>query len=148
MEKINNSETKFKHWGNKRKIQYGHNETKENSGYKLCVGGFIMSEYKLKPGKLGEKIVDTYKGIEEKFVDTFLEEDGSLKTGGMAEKATSAYQKIEDAVVGGYKKVEDTFVGGYKKVEDAFVDAFLEKVEDSGKVSQEHTTEAGGAADK
>lgn len=55
-----------------------------------------------------------------------------LKTGGMAEKAVSAYQKIEDAVVGGYKKVEDTVVGGYKKVEDAFVDTFLEKTEDGG----------------
>ena len=62
---------------------------------------FIMSEYKLKTGKLGAKIVNAYKGIEDKFVDTFLEEDGSLKTGIMAEKATSAYQKIEDAVVGG-----------------------------------------------
>ncbi|MDD6188119.1 MAG: hypothetical protein PUB32_00900 [Clostridiales bacterium] len=78
-----------------------------------------MSEYKLKAGKLGKKIVNTYKGIEQKFVDTFLEEDGSLKTGGLAKKATSAYQKIEDTVV-----------GGYKKVEDAFVDAFLEKADD------------------
>lgn len=78
-----------------------------------------MSEYKLKPGKLGKKIIGAYQGIEDKFVETFLEEDGSLKTGGMAEKATSAYQKIEDSVV-----------GGYKKVESAFVDAFLEKVED------------------
>lgn len=45
--------------------------------------------------------------------------DYKLKTGGMADKAVSAYQKIEDAVV-----------GGYKKVGDAFVDAFLEKAED------------------
>lgn len=95
-----------------------------------------MSEYKLKTGKLGEKIVNAYKGIEDKFVDTFLEEDGSLKTGGMAEKATSAYQKIEDAVVGSYKKVEDNVVGSYKKVEDAFVDAFLEKVEEVEAASQ------------
>lgn len=77
-----------------------------------------MDEYRLKTGKLGEKFVKGYKKIEEKFVDTFLEEDGSLKTGGMAEKATAAYQKIEDTVV-----------GGYKKIEDAFVDTFLEKVE-------------------
>lgn len=42
-----------------------------------------------------------------------------MKTGGVADKATSAYQKIEDTVV-----------GGYKKVENAFVDAFLEKVDD------------------
>lgn len=47
-----------------------------------------------------------------------MEEDGSLKTGSMAEKVTNAYQKIEDSVV-----------GGYKKVENAFVDAFLEKVD-------------------
>lgn len=80
-----------------------------------------MSEYKLKPGKLGEKIVSAYQGVEDKFVETFLEEDGSMKTGGMAEKATSAYQKIEGAVV-----------GSYKKVEDAFVDAFLERVADDG----------------
>ena len=52
-------------------------------------------------------------------LDKFLEEDGSLKTGGMAEKATAAYHKVEDTVV-----------GGYKKVENAFVDAFLEKVDE------------------
>lgn len=78
-----------------------------------------MSEYKLKPGKLGKKIMDAYQGIEDKFVDKFLEEDGSLKTGGMAEKATAAYHKVEDTVV-----------GGYKKVENAFVDTFLEKVDE------------------
>ena len=79
----------------------------------------IMSEYKLKPGKLGKKIMDAYQGIEDKFVDKFQEEDGSLKTGGMAEKATTAYHKVEDTVV-----------GVYKKVENAFVDAFLEKVDE------------------
>lgn len=77
-----------------------------------------MSEYKMKTGKLGEKVVDAYKKVEDAFVGAFLNEDGSMKTGGMADKATSTYQKIEDAVV-----------GGYKKVEGAFVDAFLEKVE-------------------
>ena len=78
-----------------------------------------MSEYKLKPGKLGKKIMDAYQGIEDKFVDKFQEEDGSLKTGGMAEKATTAYHKVEDTVV-----------GVYQKVENAFVDAFLEKVDE------------------
>ena len=53
-----------------------------------------MSEYKLKPGKLGKKIMDAYQGIEDKFVDKFQEEDASLKTGGMAEKATTAYHKV------------------------------------------------------
>ena len=87
-----------------------------------------MSEYKMKPGKIGKKVISTYKNIEEKFVDTFLEEDGSLKTGGMAEKVTGAYKKMEDSVV-----------GGYKKVEDAFVDAFLEKSEEENPADTEHT---------
>ena len=63
--------------------------------------------------------MDAYQGVEDKFADKFLEEDGSLKTGVMAEKATAAYHKVEDTVV-----------GGYKKVENAFVDAFLEKVDE------------------
>ncbi len=87
-----------------------------------------MSEYKMKPGKIGKKVISAYKNIEEKFVDTFLEEDGSLKTGGMAEKVTGAYKKMEDSVV-----------GGYKKVEDAFVDAFLEKSEEENPADTEHT---------
>lgn len=78
-----------------------------------------MSEYKMKTGKLGDAVVGAYKKIENAFVDTFLNEDGSMKTGGMADKATSAYQKIEDTVV-----------GGYQKVENAFVDTFLEKTEE------------------
>ena len=99
-----------------------------------------MSEYQLKPGKLGEKIIGAYKRIEDKFADTFLEEDGSLKTGGMSGKASSTYQKIEDTVVGSYKKVEDTVVGSYKKVENAFVDAFPEKTEDSDTAPGEAST--------
>lgn len=83
-----------------------------------------MSEYKLKTGKVGEKIVDGYKKVEEKFTDKFLEKDEtsptgySLKTGKTAEK-----------VAHGYQKIEDTVVGAYKKVEDGFVNTFLEKVE-------------------
>ena len=50
-------------------------------------------------------LVTLYQGIEDKFADKFLGEDGSLKTGVMAEKATAAYHKVEDTVVGGYKKV-------------------------------------------
>ena len=56
------------------------------------------------PGKVTRNLIS---GIEDKFADKFLEEDGSLKTGGMAEKATAAYHKVEDTVVGGYKKVEN-----------------------------------------
>lgn len=79
-----------------------------------------MSEYRIKPGKIGEKVIETYEKVEKKFTETFLNEDGSMKTGGMAEKATSAYKKIEEGVV-----------GTYKKVEDAFVDSFLEKTEET-----------------
>ncbi len=86
-----------------------------------------MSEYRMKPGKIGKTVMAAYKNVEEKFVDTFLEADGSLKTGGMAEKVTGAYQKVEDSVV-----------GGYKKVENAFVDAFLEKEDDRDTAEGQH----------
>lgn len=89
-----------------------------------------MSEYRMKPGKIGEKVINAYKNVEDKFVDTFLNEDGSMKTGNIAEKATSAYQKIEDGVV-----------GAYKKVEDAFVDSFLEKAEEKEKSAEEKDAE-------
>lgn len=93
-----------------------------------------MSEYKLKTGKLGEKVVDGYKAVENAvvggykkiegaFEKRFLNEDGTLKTGKMSETAVSAYKKVEDGVV-----------GAYKKVEGAFADAFLEKTDgDEGK---------------
>ena len=107
-----------------------------------------MKEYKLKPGKIGDKLIETCQKVEDKFVDTFLEDDGSLKTGGIDRKVTDAYKRVEDTVVDGYKKVEDTVVGGYKKVEDAvvggykkienaFTDAFLE--EKDSKSSDENT---------
>lgn len=48
------------------------------------------TEYTLKTGKLGEKVVNAYKKIE----DT----------------AVSSYQKIEDTVVDNYKKIENKFV--------------------------------------
>ena len=86
-----------------------------------------MSTYKMKPGKIGKAAIGAYQKVEEKFVDTFLEEDGSLKTGGMAEKVTGACQKVEDAVV-----------GGCKKVEDAFVNAFLEKEDDGDGTEGRH----------
>lgn len=87
-----------------------------------------MSDYQLKTGKLGEKVIGAYKKVEDAFVDTFLEKDESgegtprLKTG-----------KIGKAVVEGYQEVEETVVGAYKKVEDAFVDAFLEKKQQGDK---------------
>lgn len=84
-----------------------------------------MNEYKMKPGKIGKKVIGAYKNIEKKFVDTFLEEDGSLKTGGMAEKVTGTYKKMEDSVV-----------AGYKRVEDAFVETFLKKQQNS--IVKEH----------
>ena len=42
----------------------------------------------------------------------------------MSEKHQSAYQKIEDGVVGGYRKIEDGVVGGYRKIEDGAVSGF------------------------
>ena len=89
-----------------------------------------MSEYHLKPDKLGKKVLDAYKNVEDRFLDAFLEEDGSLRTGGMADKVTGAYQKVERTVV-----------YGYKTIEGAFVDAFLEKT-DSDAPTGDHSPES------
>lgn len=102
-----------------------------------------MSTYRLKPGKLGEKVVGAYKKVEDAFVDRFLEADADgtgeflLKTG-----------KVGEAVVKGYRDVENTFVGAYQKVEDAFVDAFLEKVEPDGKRGTAASPETEPAGDE
>lgn len=34
----------------------------------------------MKTGKIGNKVIDAYKIAEEKFVETFLEENGNIKT--------------------------------------------------------------------
>lgn len=93
-----------------------------------------MSEYKLKVGEVGQKVIDAYQKIEDKFIDTFLEKDEcgySMRTGKVGETVVNGFKKIEDSVIGGYQAIEDGVVNGYKKVEDKFVDAFLEEVDDS-----------------
>jgi len=78
-----------------------------------------MSDYKLKTGKVGKKVVDAYKKIEGAFTDTFLEKSEdtdsvyTLKTGSVAKKVVSGYKAIEDGVVGGYKKIEEKFVNAF-----------------------------------
>ena len=82
-------------------------------------------EYRLKPCKVGEKVIGAYKKTEKAFANSFLQEDKTspsgytLKTGRTGEAVTGAYHKIEDGVV-----------GTYKKIENAFVDRFLEKAVD------------------
>lgn len=84
-----------------------------------------MPEYELKKGKIGEKVVGTYKSIETKFTNKFLEEDESSESG-----YTLKTGEVGEKVVSGYKKIEDGVVGSYKKIEDKFVDAFLEEKKD------------------
>lgn len=81
-----------------------------------------MSEYKLKTGKLGDKVIGTYRKVEDAFVDRFLEKDPNAP--GVLRMKPG---KLGKAVMQGYQTMEDTVVGAYKKVEDAFVDTFLEK---------------------
>ena len=71
-----------------------------------------MSEDKKKAGSIGEAVIGAYKKVEDKFTDTFLNEDGSLKTGKVGEAVVEGYKKIEDSVVGGYKKIEEGVVEG------------------------------------
>lgn len=83
-----------------------------------------MTEYKLKPGRVGKAVMSAYKRVENAFVDTFLEKRAesegvaSLKCG-----------RIGEAVAGTYQKIEDAVVGGYQKIENRFVDTFLEKTQ-------------------
>lgn len=95
-----------------------------------------MTEYHLKPGRLGKKVMDAYQKTEQAFTETFLEKDPgspsgySLKTGEAARQAVNTYNKIESGVV-------ET----YKKVERAFVDAFLEKMDgQSGPKADQYNT--------
>ncbi len=79
-----------------------------------------MKGYTLKPGPLGRALLRAYRAAESRFTRTFLEPDGSLKTGSLG-----------PAVTGAYRKVERGAVRGYKAVETAFVNAFLEEKDDS-----------------
>ena len=87
--------------------------------------------------KISGTVVDGYQKIEDKFTETFLEEDGSLKTGKIGEGVVEGYKKIEDGVVGGYKKIEDGVVEGFGKVSDKFIEKLFtkegESVEDARK---------------
>lgn len=80
---------------------------------------------------MGEKIMKSvtkgYQKIENKFTETFLEEDGSLKTGKAGEVITEGIQKIEDGAVAGYKKIEEGVVDGFGKVSDKFVEKLFAK---------------------
>lgn len=75
-----------------------------------------MSGYRWKPGPLGRTLIRAYQAVERRFTRTFLESDGSLKTG-----------PLGPVVTGTYRKVERGAVQGYKAIETAFVRAFLEK---------------------
>lgn len=58
-----------------------------------------MAEYRLKPGKIGTKVINDYKKIEDGVVGT--------------------YKKIENGVFGSYKKIENAFVDRFlEKVDE------------------------------
>lgn len=82
-------------------------------------------EYRLKPGKVGEKVIGAYKKTEKAFTDAFLQEDKTSLSG-----YTLKPGKTGEAVTGAYHKIENGVVGTYKKIENAFVDRFLEKADD------------------
>ena len=57
-----------------------------------------MANYRIKPGKIGNALIDTYYKIEDSVVGT--------------------YYKIEDGVVGTYKKIENAFVDRFLEKTD------------------------------
>ena len=95
-----------------------------------------MAEYRLKPGRLGRKVLDTYQKTEQEFAEKFLQEDPDspsgyrLKTGKTGEQTVRAYAKIQQGAV-----------GAYQKVENAFVDRFHEKTEEAHPEDPTHIQE-------
>ena len=81
-----------------------------------------MSKFAEVNEKIAKTVTEGYQKIEDKFTETFLEEDGSLKTGKVGQAVTEGYKKIEEGVVGGYKKIETGVVEGFQKVSDKFVE--------------------------
>ena len=76
-------------------------KTTEKAIEEAVVGGYKMIE---------TGVVEGYKKIEDKFTATFLNEDGSLKTGSVGNKFVDSYKKVESSVVGGFNKIADKFV--------------------------------------
>ena len=78
-----------------------------------------MAEYQLKPGKVGQKVIDGYKKVEEKFTDTFLEKDENspsgytLKTGKTAEKSYRSVPKNRGGCRRSLQKVENAFADNF-----------------------------------
>ena len=77
--------------------------------------------------KIEKTVVETYQKIEDKFTKSFLNEDGSLKTGKIGNGVAEGCKKIEDGVVEGYKKIENGVVSGFEKVSDRFIDVLFTK---------------------
>ena len=96
-----------------------------------------MSKFVGTNEKIAENVVKGYKKIEEKFTETFLNEDGSLKTGKIGDAVVEGYKNIEEGVVEGYKKIETGVVKGFGKVTDKCVEKLFakdgESVEDAKK---------------
>lgn len=86
-----------------------------------------MAAYQMKLGKLRQKVINAYEGVEKKFTETFLEPDENSESGYRLKTAKTA-----EAVTNAYKKMEHSVTTAYQKIEDRFVDAFLENREEEG----------------
>lgn len=96
-----------------------------------------MSKFVEANEKIAEGVVKGYKKIEDKFTETFLNEDGTMKTGKIGDAVVEGYKKIEDGIVSGYKKIEEGAVEGFNKVNDKIIEKVFSKdgetVEDTKK---------------
>ena len=83
-----------------------------------------MSEYKLKTGKLGDKVIGTYRKVEDAFVDRFLEKDPNdpgvlrMKPGKLGKAVMQGYQTMEASVYKGYKRDEIEMRGDRAEMSD------------------------------
>ena len=87
--------------------------------------------------KIENGVVDGYRKIEDKFTGAVLNEDGSLKTGGMGEKVVDGYKKVESGIVGGFNKMTDKFVGKFLTREGETLEDAKARIAENQKAREE-----------
>ena len=115
-------------------ITEGYEKIEEGvvTGYKKIEDGVVTGYKKIETG-----VVEGYKKIEDKVTGVILNEDGSLKTGGVGEKVVEGYKKVEDTVVGGFNKMTDKFVGKFLTREGESVEEAKSRMAENQKAWEE-----------
>lgn len=90
-----------------------------------------MSEYKMKPGKIGEKVIGAYKNVEEKVCRHFPGR-------GRQHENWAAWPRKSPVPT---KRWRTPLSAATRRWKTLLLDAFLEKSEDGSSADTEHTEE-------